>query len=147
MKNGRVVSVLFVAVGLTCFGNTFAYGMEKHDKHSKHRAADAQMKKLHAIMPMFSQATANLEKSIEKGDAAAAEIEMEKLLRAIPELKKSKPHKNVKQHKKFVELAESLEVNLTSTRLMVAKRDFNSAKKAFKKVESVCAACHAKFRD
>ena len=144
MKNGRVVAVLFLTVGLAYSGIAFAHGTQKHDKHA---TADTQMKKLHAMMPMFSLATANLEKAIEKGDAAGVELEIEKLLQAMPELKKSKPHKNVKQHKRFVELAESLELTLTSTRLMAAKGDFNGARKAFKKVEDVCTACHAKFKD
>ncbi|GLI39502.1 cytochrome c [Geobacter hydrogenophilus] len=143
MKNRYVAAATMLVAGLVYSGVASAHGTEKHDKH----AADEQMKRLHAIMPMFSLVVADLENAIEKGDAAAVELQAGKMLRAIPDLKKSRPHKNVKQHKKFVELAESLELTLISTRLMAGKGDFNGARKAFKKVEEVCAACHVKFRD
>lgn len=139
-----ITVVTFLMVGLAYSGVAFAQGKQKHDKHA---VADVQMKKLHAMMPMFSLAAANLEKAVEKGDAAAVELEVEKMLGAIPELKKSKPHKNAKQHATFVKFADSLEFTLTSTRVMTAKGDFNGARKAFKMVEKTCTDCHAKFRD
>jgi len=37
--------------------------------------------------------------SLVKGEVAAAETEAGKILAAIPDLKKSKPHKNIKQRK------------------------------------------------
>src|SRR6266567_3292574 len=86
-----------------------------HGKDSHGGTIDAQMKKLHAMMPMFSVASADLESALEKGDAPAAETEAGKILAAIPDLKKSKPHKNVKQRKKFVELATSLDKSVTAT--------------------------------
>lgn len=144
MKNRSIAAVTFLVIGLACSDVVFAHGTEKHDKHA---AADAQMKKLHAIMPMFSLVSAELEKAIEKRDTATVELEAGKILRAIPELKKSKPHKNVNQHKKFVELATSLELALTSTKVMAEKGDFTGARKAFEKVEETCATCHTKFRD
>ena len=121
-----------------------AHGTEKHGKMVP---ADAQMKKLHAIMHMFSVASANLESALEKADAATAEEEAGKILAALPDLKKSKPHKNIKQRKKFVELASNLGATVTSTAALAKKSDFAGAKAAFKKVEETCAACHAKFRD
>jgi len=107
---------------------------------------DAQMKKLHAMMPMFSVASAQLETALEKGDAPTAGREAGKILTAIPDLKQSKPHKNVKQRKKFLELATSLDQSVTATNDLAQKGDFAGAKVTFKKVEEVCAACHAKFR-
>ncbi|MBT0663040.1 cytochrome c [Geobacter pelophilus] len=145
MKRTIVITVSCLALGLlSVAGSALAHGTEKHDKG---KLADVQMKKLHTMMPLFSLVSAELEKAIEKRDSAAVELEAGKMLRAIPELKKSKPHKNVNQQKKFVELAESLELALTSTNVMAEKGDFAGARKAFKKVEETCAACHAKFRD
>jgi len=108
---------------------------------------DAQMKKLHAMMPVFSVASAELESAINKGDADTAKIQADRILAVIPDLKKSKPHKHVKERKKFVELATKLEENVMVTADQVKKGNFAEAKAAFKKVEEICAACHAKFRD
>ena len=59
----------------------------------------------------------------------------------------SKPHKNVKQLKNYVELATKLEETVTYTVDLANKGDIAGAKVAFKKVEEACAACHAKFGD
>jgi soluble cytochrome b562 len=104
------------------------------------------MKKMHDMMPMFSLASARLETSLEKGNTAAVESEAGKMIAAIPDLKKSKPHKNIKQRKEFVELATRMERNLISTVELAKSGDLAGAKTAFKKVEEICAACHAKFR-
>ena len=117
-----------------------------HDTHGDHMD-DARMKKLHAMMPVFSGASAALELAIDKGDAGAAKVQADRILAAIPDLKKSRPHKNVKEQKKFATLAAKLEENVVLTADHVKKGDFEGAKAAFKKVEEVCAVCHAKFRD
>ncbi len=143
MQNRFAIIAMCLALGpLNMYGQALAHGTEEHGK----MAMDAQMKKLHAMMPMFSVASAQLETALEKGDAPAAETEAGKILAAIPDLKKSKPHKNVKQRKKFVELATSLDKSVTATNDLVQKEDFAGAKVAFKKVEEACAACHVKFR-
>ena len=145
MRNRSITVIFFVALGsLTLSGLAVAHGTEKHDKMSP---AEAQMKKLHAMMPMFSVTTAKLEDALEQGDATAAEAEAGKIVAAIPDLKKTKPHKNFKQRKKFVELATNLEVAVNTTIDLVKKGDFANAKVAYKKIEEACAACHAKFRD
>jgi cytochrome c556 len=140
----RVIAVLCLMLGpLTVSTQSFAHGMEQHGKM---KPADAQMEKLHAMMPMFSLASANLEIALEKGDTPATETEAGKIRAAIPDLKKSKPHRNVKQRKKFQELATNLDMALVSTVEMTKNSDLAGAKSAFKKVEEACAACHAKFR-
>lgn len=145
MKNRSIGITLSLIVGsLTFSGIAFAHGTEKH---SKMVPADAQMKKLHAIMPLFSVASAELESALEKGEVAAVEAEAEKIVAAIPDLKKSKPHKNIKQRKKFVAFAATLEETITSTAVLAKQGDFAGAKAAFKNAEKTCAACHAKFRD
>jgi cytochrome c556 len=118
-----------------------------HGKDSRGGTVDAQMKKLHAMMPMFSIASAELETALEKGDSAAALVQAEKIKTAAPDLKKSKPHKNLKQRKKFVQIATSFDEAIASTVDLIKKDDLSGAKTTFKKVEELCAACHAKFRD
>ena len=134
--------VLIMGILFTKPIETSAHGTDPRGGHT-----DEQMKKLHAMMPMFSIASAELESALEKGDAAAAKAQADKILAAAPDLKKSKPHKNIKQRKIFVELATKFEKKVTSTVDLIKKDDLSGAKAAFKKVEEVCAACHAKFRD
>jgi cytochrome c556 len=123
---------------------TSANGTEKHGNMA---VADVRMKKLHDMMPMFSAASAGLKSSLEKGDATTAKTQADRILAAVPDLKKSKPHKNVKQLKKYVELAKKMEETAIFTVYLAKKGDTVGAKTAFKKVEEACAACHAKFRD
>jgi cytochrome c556 len=118
-----------------------AHGKDPHGGH-----VDAHMKKLHAMMPMFSLASAELESAIEKGDAAEAKVQADRILASVPDLKKSKPHKNVNQREKFVELATNLDKAVTSVADLAKRGDFAGAKAVFKKVETACVACHAKFR-
>ena len=61
-----------------------------HGKDLRGGAVDVQMKKFHAMMPMFSIASAELETAIEKGNAAAALVQADKINSAIHDLKKSK---------------------------------------------------------
>lgn len=145
MKNSCVLVILILAVGaLTLSEGAFAHGTEKHGITA---TGAAQMKKLHAMMPMFSVASAKLEAALDRGDAAGVEAEAGAIIAALPDLKKSKPHKNVRQQKKFVELAGNLGSAATATADLSKKGDFAGAMVAFKQVEEVCAACHAKFRD
>lgn len=118
-----------------------------HGKDPRGGSVDAQMKKLHAMMPMFSMASAELETALEKGDTAVALIQADKIKAATPDLIKSKPHKNVKQRKKFVELATKFDDTMSTTVDLIKKNDSTGAKTAFKQLEELCAACHAKFRD
>jgi cytochrome c556 len=135
---------LFLAAGslLVMPVKVLAHGKEEHKV-----VMDEQMKKLHAIMPMFSLASAQMETALEKGDLAIVESEAEKITAAVPELKKSKPHKNIKQWSKFVYHASNLEKAVITTVDLAKKRDSVEAKAAYKKIEETCAACHAKFRD
>jgi cytochrome c556 len=116
-------------------------------KDSRGGVIDEQMKKLHAIMPMFSVTSAELESALEKGDSVAAKAHAGKILAAVPDLKKSRPHKNSKQRKKFVDIASNFEATVTSAIDLINKDDLSGAKIAFKKIEGLCVACHAKFRD
>ena len=142
-KNSALLLICFMLVP-SSYGLALADGAEKHGKSKQ---ADARMKKLHDMMPMFSAATAKLGAALEKGDAAAVETESNRILAALPVLKKSRPHKNVKQRAKFVALAKQQEEAVTSVLDLAKSGDFAAAKEAFRKVEQTCAECHAKFRD
>lgn len=137
----------FIAVVLSTGLLFIATKASAHGKDPRGGIVDVQMKKLHAMMPMFSIASAELETALEKGDSAAALFQAEKIKTAVPDLKKSKPHKNVKQRKKFVDIAIRFDETITSTVALIKNDDIAGAKIAFKKVEELCAACHAKFRD
>ena len=144
VKRNIIVALSLVLVASTLSGAAFATVTEKSDKTVP---ADARMMTLHAMMPMLSVASAGLKTALEKGETASVEKEAEKILAAIPALKKSKPHKNVKQRKIYLKLAAKLEETVTSTVSLAKKGDFAGAKTAFKKVEATCVACHVKFRD
>jgi len=124
-------------------GGAFAHEGEAH--HEGHMA-DSQMQKLHHMMPMYSTTLPSLESAVEKGDTAAVEIEAGKILATIPDLKKSKPHKNPKQLKTFKKIAGGFESNLKETVEFAKKGDFQSAKESVKRVEASCSECHGKFR-
>jgi cytochrome c556 len=123
---------------------TSAHGTEKHDKMIP---ADAQMKRLHAMMPVFSVASAEMETAIEKGDAAGATVQADRILAAVPDLKKSKPHKNIKQISAFKAIAGKMGADITKILTLAEKGNFAEAKAAFKDMEARCAECHTKFRD
>lgn len=143
MKNGFVLVIMCpVLVMLTFYGVAFAREAEMHGEK-----ADMQMHKLHAMMPIFAVASAKLKLALEKGDVMAVAAEAEKILVALPDLKKSQPHKNIDQREKFVEFAANLEKTVTTTVSLARKGDLAGARTAFKKAEETCAACHVVFRD
>lgn len=142
---GKIYSVtLSVALGLlTLNGVAYAHGTEKHDKKAP---VDAQMKKLHAMMPMLAVASTELVSALDKADTTAAKMQADKIQALVPDLKKSRPHKNHNQQKMFVELATSFDETMKSTVDFIDKDDLPGAKTAFKKVEAICTACHVKSR-
>lgn len=139
-----IVTVSMIAGLLALHGVAFGHGTEKHKSMVP---VDAQMKKLHAMMPMFSLASAQMESALEKGEFALLEAEAGKITAAIPDLKKSKPHKNIRQRKSFVEHVTNLETAVVATVDLAKTGKTVEAKASFKNVEEACAACHAKFRD
>lgn len=145
MNNSRTIITSCLIIGLlTLPAVTFAHGTEIHGN----KALDhAQMMKLHTIMPMLSVASSKLGNALEKGEIAAINTETEKIIAAIPDLKKSKPHKNIKQRKQFVEYATKLEKAVVGVAEQTKKGDLAGARASFNIAEKVCAACHAQFRD
>ena len=124
----------------------WAYAHEGYDHHKGHDA-EIQMQQLHKIMPMYAHAQAMINEALKKGDAAAVEAETEKILRSVPNLKKSKPHKNLNQLKTFRKTASAFESDVKKTASMAMSGDIAGAKAAFLVAEKSCDECHAKFRD
>jgi soluble cytochrome b562 len=148
LKNGYALAAVSLLLGsLLMNGKAIAHSQDNHGMQGASAADELQMKKLHAMMPMFSLASANLETALNKGESGAALSEAQKIITEIPDLKKSKPHKNVKQQGKFVELAVHLGTTVSETVNLAKKGDFAGAKAAFKRVEETCATCHTRFRD
>ena len=142
--NSATAIVILVLWTFVLNGTAFAHGTEKHGQTTM---GIAQMKKMHAMMPIFSATTARMKVALTKGDAAAVAADADMIVAALPDLKVSKPHKNSNQRKRFAELADRLGTAVTSTADLAKKGDFAGAKDKFRKVEEACVACHAIFRD
>jgi len=138
----RKAAALAICALFLLQGGAYAHEGEHHEGHD----ADMQMQKLHKMMPMYSTTLPKLQTAVEKGDASAAEAEGGAILATIPDLKKSKPHKNLKQLKTFRKIADGFGKQVKETVELVNKGDFAQAKVAAQKVEATCAECHAKFR-
>jgi hypothetical protein len=136
--------VITISAFLLIHGRAFAHEGEMHGHEHQ---ADAQMQKLHAMMPMYAVEQSKVEAALEKGDPAAVEIEAGKMLASVPDLKRSKPHKNLKQLKIFRSIAAHFENDLKETVALAKTGAFVKAKVVFKNAEAKCVECHAKFRD
>ena len=124
-------------------GSAYAHEGEMHGE--KHH--DARMSKLHKMMPMYAQIQAKVNSAMGKGDAATVAAEAEKILATIPDLKKSKPHKNLKKIGTFRKIADDFSSDVKATAVMAKKGDLAGATAAFKKAGERCDECHSKFRD
>jgi soluble cytochrome b562 len=113
--------------------------------HSGHM--DEHMGKLHIMMPMFSIAYAELGSAIAKDDRVGAKLQTDKMLAAIPDLKKSIPHKNIKQLANFKSLASKLGEDITKVGALSEKGNFASARLAYRDMGTRCNECHRQFRD
>jgi len=133
-------AVLFAPVGAD-----LALAHEHHEHHEM--AHDAQMQKLHAMMPMFATASADIKAAIGKKDAAAVDAATGKVIAAIPDLKKSKPHKHASQRKKFVQLAGQLGAQAKTVADNAKKGDYGAAGNALSQLSATCDACHATYQD
>lgn len=139
----KKISAITACLLLLAHGGAFA---QEGGKHKKGHTANARMQKLHDMMPMYGVALSKLETALEKGDPAAVETEAGKMLATTPDLKRAKPHKNVKQLAKFKSIAAGFENDLKQTVEIAKTGDLQKARGAFKKAEEKCAECHALFR-
>ena len=142
MKKGYATGITGLLIGSLYLGGVAA----AHGMHG-HEPADTQMRKLHAMMPMFADAVAGMEAALAKGDAVTLENQARRVLHEIPELKRSKPHKHAGQQKRFAEHADRLKTAVTATAELAKKGDLTAARAAFVKIGESCTACHSVFRD
>lgn len=139
----RVVAMTICA-SLLIQGGAFAHQAEKH--HGKHKE-DAQMERLHMMMPMYAQAQAKINEALLNGDAATIKKEAGNILATITDLKNAKPHKNFKQLATFRKIASAFGGDVKKTAVIAKTGDFAGAKDAFQFAQKRCDECHAKFRD
>ena len=145
MRKSCGVIILSLMMGsLTLSGLAFAHGTEKHGKMVP---TDAQMKRLHAMMPVFTVASAEMETAIEKSDATEVNAQANRIVSAVPDLKKTRPHKNIKQITVFKSIAGKMGADITKIVTLAEKGNFAEAKVVFKNMEARCTECHTKFRD
>lgn len=140
-----MVKVLILLVGtlILAAGSSFAHEGEEHGYHHH----DAQMAKLHKMMPRYAKAQSSIEAALEKGDTAAVAKETEHILSTTADLKQCKPHKRLNELKDFQAMAAGFEKDVKSTDHFVRKGDLSGAKTFFAKAQQWCMSCHAKFRD
>lgn len=139
----RKRAILVGCVAVLTAGSAFAHEGKTHG--GKHH--DSRMEKLHAMMPRYAEAQAKINGALEKGDAATVEAEAGKMAATIPDLKKSKPHKNLKKIDTFRKIADAFGTEVTATAAMAKKGDVAGAGVVFRKAEKRCNECHAQFRD
>jgi hypothetical protein len=139
----KKVAVAIVVAILLPQSAAFAHEGEDHGQGHK---ADAQMQKLHHIMPMYAQAQTKINEALSNGDVATIKAETGKILATIPDLKKAKPHKNIKQVATFRKIASAFEADIKKTAGLAKTSDFARAKDAFQIAQIRCNECHAKFR-
>lgn len=123
-------------------GVSFAHDGEMHMEHT-----DAQMARLHEIMPQYAAGQATINTALDRGDVATVVKETSYMLSTTEDLKKSKPHKKVDRIKDFRRVAGDFEKDIRATRDLARKGDLEAAKKSFSNAERRCIVCHQKFRD
>lgn len=124
-------------------GVAFAAAGHGHGKHQM----DAQMAKLHKMMPRYGAAQVSINAALDDGDLKTVARETAYLLSTTSDLKKSKPHKNIKELAEFRKIAAGFERDVRKSAEAAKKGDAAGAKEAFAGAEKACDACHAKFRD
>lgn len=134
---------LLLLVVLTVEGTSFAHEGHVHG----HEKSDAQMAKLHKMMPQYGRSQEAIKGALDKGDVATVEKETAYLLSTIPDLKRSKPHKRVKEVADFKAIAEGFRKDVQLTAALAQKGDLAGAKASFGDAQHQCDECHNRFRD
>lgn len=143
MRLKRVAAIAGCAV-LLIQRVAFAHEGMNHDEMHQ---ADAQMQKLHHIMPLYAQAQAKINEALTNKDKAAIGSETGKILATISDLKTAKPHKNLKEIKTFRKMASAFAGDVKKTALLAKSGDLDGARDAFQRAQKRCEECHEKFRD
>jgi len=138
----RLLALLGCAFLLTS-GTAFAQQGHAHGRHHP----DAQMAKLHKMMPKYAAAQAKINAALEMGDLAAVAKETKYLLSTTADLKKSKSHKQQADLAEFKKIAANFEKDVKNTADSARKGDLEGAKAYFASAQKRCDACHVKFRN
>src|SRR5512147_581176 len=122
------VATIMTFTFLMAQGGAFAHEGEHHAQGHKE---DARMGKLHKIMPMYAQAQAKIDEALTKKDAVTVKKETGKILTTIPDLKNSRPHKNLKEIATFRKIASAFAADIEKTAALAKSGDFEGARIAF----------------
>ena len=104
-------------------GHGKGHGREEHGKHHN----DAQMAKLHKMMPRYGKAQVSMNAALESGDLKVIAKETAYLLSTTADLKKSKPHKNRSELDEFRKIAAGFEQDVKKTADSAKKGDLAGA--------------------
>jgi len=137
----KIPALICCAVLLTA-GVSFAHEGEDHQHHH-----DGQMAKLHKMMPKYASSREAINAALAKGDLVAVNKETAYLLSTTADLKKSKPHKRLKELEKYQQMAGEFEQDVKNTAESARKGDLDGARSSFAKAQNLCNTCHAGFRD
>jgi len=145
-KNTRVTlcGAYLVAVLAGYTGTASAHGLENH---TKEHTSVKQMARLHTSMQLYEAAQVLINAAFEKGELKTTEVEIERMIKTIPDLKKARPHKGLKQLETYKRLAADFDKDLRQTLTLVKQGNLTGAKQAFTRAAQKCTSCHAKFRD
>lgn len=139
--------VLTMVAGALLLMSGASLASEEHGHgHGKHHT-DAQMAKLHKMMPKYLKARVQIKAALEKGDLKAVGKETSYLISTMPDLKKSKPHKNLTELEEFKQIAARFEQDVANTADFAKKGDREAAREAFSAAEKRCDECHKLFRN
>lgn len=116
--------------------------MEHHGAHM-----DDAMARQHLLMAGYAESQYKINAALKNRDNATIVVETRKLLATISDLKKTRPHRNLKERGKVAIIATGFEKDLVTVVSKAKKKDFVGAEKAFRMAEKRCEACHARFRD
>lgn len=137
---------MYKIVAIVAFLMSYAVaGASQEHEHGKHHK-DAQMAKLHRMMPRYAKTQALIQAALEKGDLKGVVKQTDYILSTTPDLKKSTPHKNSAQRAEFIGFASDFERDVEAVADAAKKGDLEGARGAFASAVKQCNSCHAKFR-
>ncbi len=143
--NKRFSAIAASLIGVFFIFQAAAFAHEA-EKHGKGHNEEAQMSELHRMMPVYAQAQAKINEALGKGDAKTVKTETGKIVAAIQDLKRAKPHKNPNELKQYREIALHFDKEVELTAELAGKGDLAGATAAFRRAGEKCDECHAKFR-
>jgi Cytochrome C' len=137
-------AALTIVVALVSQGGAFAH---EAGEHNMSHDQDPRMLVLHKIMPKFARAQVRISEALKERNTPAVKSETGEILKSLPELKKARPHKNLRNLPTFRKIADAFEKEIRATAALAKVGNYAEAARAFAKAQKRCDECHAKFRD